>query len=68
MTNSIISTTMIDTMKFLFCKTIPAILLVISCIACNTEETKYAEDMNATMPSDTLLTPSKSNNYYYKRD
>lgn len=57
---------MIDTMKFLFCKTIPAILLVISCIACNTEETKYAEDMNTTMPSDTLLTPSTSNNYTTK--
>ncbi len=46
-----------DTMKLFFCKTI-AILLVVSCTACSTEETKYAEDMNTTMPSDTVLVTS----------
>jgi tetratricopeptide (TPR) repeat protein len=46
-----------DTMKLFFCKTI-AILLVVSCTACGTEEAKYTEDMNTTMPSDTVLVTS----------
>lgn len=41
-------------MRLFFCETIIAILLVVACTACSTEETKYTEDLNTTMPSDTI--------------
>jgi hypothetical protein len=53
-------------MKLLFYKTISAIFLVIFCTACSTDETKYAEDMTTTMPSDTILNVSKTDNAVIK--
>jgi tetratricopeptide (TPR) repeat protein len=51
-----------DTMNLLFYKTITAVLLVVSCTACSTEEKKNKEDMTTTMSSDTILNVSQTDN------
>jgi len=52
-------------MKLFFCQTLLAILLVVSCTSCSTEETKYAEE-NTTMPSDTIPNVLKTGNTMIK--
>lgn len=57
-----------DIKKLLFDKTLIAILLVIFCAACSTDETKYTEDTPMTMPSDTILTAPKPTNTNIKQE
>ncbi|WP_338760849.1 hypothetical protein WAF17_14360 [Bernardetia sp. ABR2-2B] len=49
-------------MELLFDKAVIAILLVVFCTSCSTDETKYKEDITIKTPSDTLLTLPKLNN------
>lgn len=60
--------TMKDIRKRLFDKSIIAILLVIFCAACSTDETKYTEDMPMKLPSDTILTTPKPTNFSLKKE